>query len=181
MKLKGNNASSKRTIELIKKTFAELIEEKKEITSITVTELVKKANLTRGAFYSHFDNIYEVAEVFQEEIIKQVFEYKKIIHSKEDIDEYFDNIFNYLKENENIYRKLLTADEALIFMRRINKKIYNSLKTYFKNKKYDLEIIFFTDGIIDLVVKYFKNEIDESLNDIAKFVKKKANALLIEI
>ena len=178
MKLKGVNASSQKTIMLIKKTFAELIEEKKEINSLTVTELVKRANITRGAFYSHFDNIYEVASLFQEEIIEQVFNYKNFTYTKEDINKYFDNIFKYLKENEKIYSKLLTADEAFFFMRRISKKIYSSFSNLINNKNKDLDIIFFTDGIINLIVKYFRKEITEDLESICKFVKKKAWELL---
>lgn len=178
MKLKGINASSKKTILLIKKTFAELIEEKKEMNNITVTELVKKAGITRGAFYSHFDNIYEVASLFQEEIIEQVFDYQNFHYTKEDVNKYFDNIFSYLKANEKIYSKLLTADEAFLFMRRISKKIYTSLSLLINNPKYDLDIIFFTDGTINLIVKHFRKEISEDLDTICKFVKKRAIDIL---
>ncbi len=178
MKLKGVNASSVRTILLIKKTFAELIEEKKEMGAITVTELVKKAGLTRGAFYSHFDNIYEVASLFQEEIIEQVFDFQNFAYTKEGVNNYFNNIFKYLKDNEKIYAKLLTADEAFLFMRRISKKIYTSFSTLKGNKKYNLDIIFFTDGVINLIVKYFRKEIEEDLDTICNYVKKKALELL---
>ena len=39
----------------------ELINRYKEIKNITVTELVKRANITRGSFYSHYDSIFDVA------------------------------------------------------------------------------------------------------------------------
>ena len=163
MKLKGVNSSSKRTIELIKKAFAELIEEKREIRAITVTELVKKAGLTRGAFYSHFDNIYDVAQVFQ------------------DINLYFDNIFHFLKENESIYSKLLFSDEALIFMGWISKRINDSLTLILNNKNKELDIIFFTDGAINLIFKYFKKEINQSLDEIAIYIKAKAQELIFGV
>ena len=60
MKVQGLNSSSKKTRNLIKKTFAELINEKKELNKITVTELVKRAEITRSTFYTHYDDIYEV-------------------------------------------------------------------------------------------------------------------------
>ena len=85
MKLKGINASSKKTTDIIKKTLLELIEEKKEFEGITVTELVKKANITRGAFYSHYNNIYDVAREFEEEIIKKVFNEQTIILQQDDV------------------------------------------------------------------------------------------------
>ena len=164
MKLKGINSSSKRTIELIKETFAELMEEKKEIKNITVTELVKRANLTRGAFYSHYDNIYEVASDFEEEILNQVFNNEMTISSQKELDDYLDKIFNYLENNYDIYSKLLNADETIYFMKRLNKKIYSSLN-----------VIFFTDGTIDLIIKSFRGEIKENLKEISAYVKNMAN------
>ena len=62
MKVQCLNSSSIKTRNLIKKTFAELINEKKQLNKITVTELVKRAQLTRSTFYTHYDNIYEVAK-----------------------------------------------------------------------------------------------------------------------
>ena len=174
MKLKGINSSSKRTIELIKETFAELMEEKKEIKNITVTELVKRANLTRGAFYSHYDNIYEVASDFEEETLNQVFNNEMTISSQKELDDYLDKIFNYLENNYDIYSKLLNADETIYFMKRLNKKIYNSLARNSNVKNY-LNVIFFTDGTIDLIVKSFRGEIKEDLKEISAYVKNMAN------
>ena len=122
MKLKGTNSSSQKTINLIKKTFAELVEEKREIKNITVTELVKRANITRGAFYTHYDNIYGLANEFQEELFETIFD-KEIPQSNGEINKYFDDIFNYLEKNKNLYAKLLTSDDTIIFVRRINKKM----------------------------------------------------------
>ena len=65
MKIQGLNSSSKKTRKLIKKAFAELIHEKKELSKITVTELVKRADITRSTFYTHYDDIYDVANDYQ--------------------------------------------------------------------------------------------------------------------
>ena len=70
MKVKNLNASSKKTKNLIKETFAILMNEKKELNNITVTELVNKANITRSTFYTHYDNIYDVAKDFQNETLE---------------------------------------------------------------------------------------------------------------
>ena len=170
MKLKGVNKSSKKTIELIKKTFAELMEEKKEISSITVTELVKRADITRGTFYAHYDNIYDIANEFQEEILEQFLTDKVIISTKEELQTYLEKIFKYISDNKAIYSKLLKSDEAVLFMRRFERKIYNLLTEVLPNKtNKDLDISFFTVGTITLIIKYFKGEINKSLDDIKKY------------
>ena len=46
MKAKNLNASSVKTRNLIRNTFAELLYEKKNINKITVTELVQRADIT---------------------------------------------------------------------------------------------------------------------------------------
>lgn len=181
MKLKGINASSKKTVDLIKKTFAELVEEKREMQSITVTELVKRANLTRGAFYSHYDNIYQVANEFQEEILEQVFGNDIKIHNHEDLQAYIDNFFMYLDEHNNIYSQLLTSDEALLFITRLNKKICLKLPSIINDQTSHLNSLFFTDGTINLIVKYFRGEIEESLEDIHQYIKRMAKQMFSDI
>lgn len=47
MKAKNLNASSVKTRNLIRDTFAELLYEKKNINKITVTELVQRADINR--------------------------------------------------------------------------------------------------------------------------------------
>ena len=173
MKLQGTNRSSKKTIELIKKTFAEHIEEKKEIHSITVTELTKRADITRGTFYSHFDSIYEVASELESEISEQIFHSMTTIQNMEDMKEYICNIFKYIKENENMYFKLLNAENSMHFTNRLSKKIVSVLKQNFTSSP-TLNIYFFTDGTLELIIRYFKKEITEDLDTIEAYVIKMA-------
>ena len=63
------NSSAKKTQSLIRNTFAMMISEKKELSKITVSELVKRANINRSTFYSHYDDIYGVAEEYENELI----------------------------------------------------------------------------------------------------------------
>ena len=56
MKAKNLNNSSRKTTRLIKKVFAEMLSEYKEISRITVSELFARADISRGTFYSHYDD-----------------------------------------------------------------------------------------------------------------------------
>ena len=91
MKVQGLNSSSKKTKNLIKKTFAELINEKKELSKITVTELVKRADITRSTFYTHYDDIYDVVNEYQMETIELLVSEDKVLNSIQDIYNYFVN------------------------------------------------------------------------------------------
>lgn len=171
MKVQGLNSSSIKTRKLIKKTFAELMNEKKELSKITVTELVKRADITRSTFYTHYDDIYDVVNDYQMETIELLVSDDKVINSIEDIYNYFDEIFECLKKNEEIYKMLLVSNGSLIFLEQLKKlageKIYYVLKNIIKNNKYlELDVNFYMDGVISESIKYFRDQSDYSLEEL---------------
>lgn len=184
MKVKCLNSSSLKTRELIKKTFAELIQEKKQLEKITVTELVKKANITRSTFYTHYENIYQVAKEYQLQTIELLCNEELKLYSKEDVLNYFDNIFACLKENEETYRLLLAADESLLFLNKLKEiareKIYAALNNIYSNEYLELEVSFLMNGILAEVFKYFRNESNYSLDELLVNVKNLFNKIFID-
>ena len=176
MKVQCLNSSSIKTRNLIKKTFAELINEKKQLDKITVTELVKRAQLTRSTFYTHYDNIYEVAHDYQLQTIELLCSEDLKLYSKQDIEDYFVNIIQCLKDNEETYKLLLSADESLLFLEKLKKiagqKIYDALKDNYINKYLELNISFLMNGILMEILKYFRNESCYSLDELLLNMKK---------
>ena len=73
MKVRNLNNSSVKTRRLIKNTFIKMLSEKKEISKISVSELVARADISRATFYAHFDDIYGVVEEFETELIDKFF------------------------------------------------------------------------------------------------------------
>ncbi len=176
MKVQCLNSSSVKTRSLIKKTFAELINEKKQLDKITVTELVNRAKLTRSTFYTHYDNIYDVAHDYQLQTIELLCSDDLKLYSKQDIINYFNNIIQCLKDNEEIYKLLLSADESLLFLEELNKiaiqKVYDALKDSYDDKYLELNISFLMNGILMEILKYFRNESSYSLDELLFNMKK---------
>lgn len=174
MKVKNINSASKKTNQKIKEAFAILMQEKKSLNNITVTELVKKAEITRSSFYTHFESIYDVAQSLQDETLNVLINNIKDIESLDGFDKCVDIIFKYLEENEHIYRMMLSSNDPLLFLSRLN-KFFNNYTKEFLTKDNDsdlsLSITFFTDGCMDLIVKYFRKDINYSLDDIKKYIK----------
>lgn len=179
MKVKNMNRSSIKTKNIIKSSFAELLKEKKELKKITVSDLVKKADINRGTFYIHYDNIYGVAEDFEEEILETLMFDTKDLTSLKHLDLYFDNVIKYLKKNETLYKTLLCSKEPLLFLEKIskliNEKLYDILVSnpeIHKSNSLKFDISFFSDGIIIQILRYFTEKSDYSLDDINKYMKK---------
>lgn len=182
MKVQNKNNSSLKTKELIKKTFAELINEKKSLNNITVTELVKRANINRGTFYTHYDNIYDIAEDFETEAIEFLINDEQEFNTYENIHEYFDKVIVHLKSNETTYKLLLSSSVPSNSLNKLNKLLNEKIITFLENNKfknYDLNAIFFVDGLMALVLKYFKEEIPYTLDNINKKAKELFHILFI--
>ena len=66
---------------------------------VTVTDLVKTADITRGSFYTHYDNIYDVAKDILDETLNILINNINELQTLENIDKYFSEIINYFKTN----------------------------------------------------------------------------------
>ena len=176
MKVQFLNSSSKKTRNLIKQTFAQLLNEKKQLDKVTVTELVKRAGITRSTFYTHYDNIYEVAHDYELQTLELLCSENLKLYSKQDIIEYLNNVIQYLKENEETYKLLLSADESLLFLEKlkrvVSEKIYNALKDSYNDNYLTLNISFFVNGVMMELLKYFRKESIYSLDDLLVNMKK---------
>ena len=53
----------------IRDAFSSIIYEKRDITKISIKELVMRANISKSTFYSHYKNIYSIADEIEEELL----------------------------------------------------------------------------------------------------------------
>ena len=57
---------------MIRAAFVELLGEKKNMETITVGELAERADIAKSTFYNHYDDVYAVAEEFENELIAKL-------------------------------------------------------------------------------------------------------------
>ena len=174
MRVKNINSSSRKTDILIKESFAQLMKEKKELNNITVTELVKKAGITRSSFYTHYDSVYDLANEIQEDTLDFLLEGTDDIKTLNDLYNYFDKVILHLKENEDFYSMLLASNEPLRFTNKLTNIMINKMNDFFTFKKdinSKIAVCFFSDGCISLILKHFRKENDTSLDEINDFMK----------
>lgn len=122
----SNNYSVK---EEIQKALLRLIN-KKAVTDITVTELVKEANVARVSFYRHYSSISDVldsiakksAELFSEQIIPPV--------NSKDERKWREFLFFYFYQISKNVNEFLVSNVALNtdVSNRINTKVGDALK-----------------------------------------------------
>lgn len=177
-------SSKKRTHERIKRAFAELLAEKKALNKITVAELSERAEVTRGTFYAHYNNIFEVAEELENEFISALDESTAHIERVEDFPVYLHQIFVFLAANEDLYRQLLSSDAPLVFISRLNHQINTTVHRLLKQHSIekpmlDLDITFLTDGATYMIFRYFRGELSLSLDEIEWYLKQRIEEMLL--
>lgn len=168
-----------RSKKMIRKAFAELLSEKHDIDKVTVKEVVERADISKSTFYCHYEDIYAVIEEFGGEIVDLVKdtinEYSKA--HKEEIAPYLKKINTILKENESLYKMLMSSDLYFSFVYKIkqiiidnlsNDKRFNVLSKIKENRETQIDII--ASGIIYTYVDYFKGNLNVSLDDLLLIV-----------
>ena len=178
MKAKNVNRSSIKTRALIKSTFAEMLSEKKEINKITVTELVKRADINRGTFYSHYDDVYSVAEDYENELIDKFFDDARLIGSQ-NIESFTDSFFDYIKKNDENYKLLCNSNDFVFAAKKLVTIASNKFleicckdKNVVNREYIELEINVFIEGLLCEYVKYCRDlsaTTPDKLYDYTKF------------
>lgn len=177
--MKKEYRNSLRTKKMIRAAFAELIGEKKTMSNISVAELAERADIAKSTFYNHYEDIYAVAEEMMQELMVGL---NEIIDAMEadktnDYRVYIRSIFAFLKENEDLYRKLADSPDATYFIDKIkhvvSRRAFSNVKSSFlsKNKsERGVQISFLAHACVDIMVDYFKGDINMSFDELEKTV-----------
>lgn len=184
MKILKLNITSKRTDNKIRQAFAELMREKGSMGNISVTELTKRASITRSSFYNHYNNVAEVGSTFREELLEEFFQNFKTIQTVADLDEFFDRITLYLKEHDPIYHMLISSQDAYYFMEHLTRKITQNLELamrYQSQPDSKMQINFFVNGAISLIIQHFQGKNNFSLDEINTYLKQVAHKIFVSI
>ena len=118
MKVQNLNSSSKKTKKIIKSVFAEMLSEKRELSKISVSELCSRAEISRGAFYSHYDDIYGVAEDYENELIDMFFDNARLL-SPSTVEQFVDSLFDYIRKNDDNYKLLCCSNDFLFTAKKL--------------------------------------------------------------
>lgn len=179
--------SAVRSRKLIRQAFFELLKEK-SFEKITVTDIVKKADINRSTFYAHYPDVMGVVEEIQQEII----EYTQHFMENVDFKDYYQNPKPYLKqivklveENNELYRLLMTSAMATkqfdklkyILIERLIETV--EVSEVFKDKfEFEFSVRFFMGGVVDVYSQWLYGVIDCSLDEltdqIANMIQKSA-------
>lgn len=173
--------SALRSKRIIRETTLALMKEK-DPAKITVTDIVKRADINRTTFYAHYPDVRGVLEEFENESIDHLME----ILSEFQYQEFFQNpaplllmINRFLEEDLEFYRTLILSSLSNPFLEKLKDICIQYMRSTTAVPKrvrgsvmFEMRVCFFADGIIGMYKRWFKGEMHGSLNDITMEVSK---------
>ena len=177
--------------ELMNQALLALLE-KKDIDFISVTEITKKAGVSRSTFYLHYDSIEDLFFETVEKINKKFLEsfdvkVPLVINSKEEAflitDAQLVPYLNFVKDNKRIL-KLIHQKPALFQTQKAYKQMYDKIFypaiSRFLSKEnekiYNLE--FFIGGVSAIIHKWLDMDCETEIEELIRIIKNCINYTL---
>ncbi|MBQ8519767.1 MAG: TetR/AcrR family transcriptional regulator C-terminal domain-containing protein [Agathobacter sp.] len=167
--------SSIRSRKLIRQAFYETLKEK-SFEKITVTDIVKKADINRSTFYAHYPDVMGLIDEIQEEVL----DYTQKFMGEIDFSDFFENPKPYLQnivklvaENNELYRLLMTSAMAakqldqlkyILIERTIT--TLNPPEMFRTSFEMEFAVRFFMGGIVDVYTQWLNGVIDCTLDEL---------------
>ena len=172
---KAEYKSSLRSKKLITDALVALLDEK-TLDKITVTDIVKKADINRGTFYAHYGSVADVVTSIFENVYEIIKSSIMIFHdnSKFDMAIMLKELQIVMEQDFDFYKKIFSSD--------INMKIYEEISNVLISYVYDHEseisnvshedFVFYTSfysgGIIKLYRDWFVGALPMTFDELTK-------------
>ena len=165
-KKKKPQRNALRSQKLIKKAFAKLLHEK-ELSKITVSDIVKEAEICRGTFYAHFMDINDLFDQMESEIMDYVMKFideMGVVNFLEDPQPVLEMVMSAIEKDKDFYKNLLLNKSATIISERminmLRDKFVDDITTRYPNKSKDETktfLIFTANGIQGLFTRWLND------------------------
>lgn len=179
MKTKKSDLRVQKTERLLRQSLKTLMEQK-PYTAITVKELSDLAQINRGTFYLHYDNIPDMVHKLEKEFLdgmdEEVYNKRSIDDLKRDPFLRYKDILEYSSENSTLFLMLTGDNGSSSFKRRFKDLMYDRLySTWLElyNNKDEDEMHFFLEyalaGSLEMLRSYLEDSRGWSVEKFARF------------
>lgn len=173
--------SVRRTKRLLKTSLIDLLQTK-DITKISVSELAEAADINRGTFYLHYQDIYELLDEMENDIVD---DFLAISHKhREELEQdilfpVLQDFLIYISENAKVCLTLLKVENhnaILMKIRRVlQEQCFHNWKSVTENKgegNYEYYISFLMSGYVGMLEYWLKNGMKETPEQISLMAEK---------
>ena len=116
----------RRTRERLRESLLELLGEK-DLRSVTVKELTDRADVNRGTFYSHYQDIYDMLDQLEAEVFGE-FTALLDAYTQADLERGLDpilrDVFCFVDRHAGLCLRLMAGDQENAFFQRLRREIH---------------------------------------------------------
>ncbi len=178
---KAEYRSAIRSRRMIREAFMELLREK-DLTRITVTDIVRRADINRSTFYAHYPDVSGLMEEIEDEVIAAMLAILKDFR----FESFLANpmplllrVNEFLEEDEDFYRQLLGTTGASSFLEKLKALFADYMEAdeeipaeVRSTTGFSVRMHYFAGGIVNLYQQWFAGTLDCELDDIPQEVAK---------
>ena len=170
---------TKYTKSVIEDTFLSLLE-KKDIGSITVTEICQIADINRATFYRYYVDIYDLLKNIQDNFIEEIKASNPMINLPDyTVYNFTKEILDIFKKNQKLVKILFDTNNTIFFINEVLEIAYekSSKKWFDKFPDSDAEeieyaAVFVFNGALGVINYWIKNNFDKDVEEIARYIEK---------
>ena len=176
---KAEYRSSIRSKNSIKKAVAKLIHEK-EIKKITVSDIIREADISRGTFYAHYSDVDSVLKQIENEELGILMEYVDrfgLENILTNVTSLFEQICDYLGKDMEYYRMLAQSSVFNNFLWRLVEVYYDKLLELVlsQNKannrdEANIYLVYLTSGAKSTILAWLDGTLKGTPQEIAKIL-----------
>ena len=184
---KAEYRSAIRSRKLISMALVDLLQEK-PLDKITVTDVVRRAEVNRGTFYAHYSDIQDVINHIIEETFVHIKE--KVFDGHKDISDIPHVLVEIAKEivegNNDFCRKVMSSSASAFMEDQLVKLICEYLVQHQSKfskgdrEQYVLKIHFCAGGLSNLYKDWFEGKLSVSLDGLTKQAETFLNRIFID-
>ncbi len=172
------NRSVRNTRRRLREGLLRLLEQK-PIHEISVKELTELADVNRGTFYFHYQDIYDLLGKMEDEFFEQLDRMlsETPVRGSEDGYPFLHAIFSFLGENRDFCRIMLGPHGDMQFVDRVKQRvdaqcaaIWRSLAPEADRQRYEMYNAFIINGCIGLIQEWLSGRsglTEESVTELS--------------
>ncbi|PFF88517.1 TetR family transcriptional regulator [Bacillus cereus] len=167
----GNKDINEATKEAIYIALLQLMK-KKDFEKITITDITKRAGVSRMAFYRNFQRKGEILTNRLDELFKEYYE-EILLKEVPSTYDFAVSFFIYFRNHNHLIKAMIQAQLHIELIPKFNQYLENIYMNIYKNQsRNSYEIKFLVGGILNILISWIESDMKESNEDMAKVIER---------
>lgn len=170
-----------RTERAIKKAFIQLLNEK-DLAKITVSEIANQADIGRGTFYTHYQDIYDLHQSIIDEVATKLLTIFKKYYQPALVSHNFLPLFhalaNYIASQQDLLSFLTNQKNSMITVSYLQDRFKRELINYHEQETtldQLVESVYGISGIFGIFIDWLQGKIKASPTELGEAIGNFAN------